>query len=88
MNARTNYVVHFIVAALFFFCGSVAFAIPKAAEYEDAPVTTGADATRPRLSSAKQVKHQVSGKSKKISKTKPVKTAKPTKKTRTVSGKK
>ncbi|WP_301102707.1 hypothetical protein [Propionivibrio sp.] len=70
MPLLTRSLLHFLVTAAFS-CGSVAsLAMPKAAEHEDAPVSSGVNAARPRHSTAKPVK-------------KPVNSAKPVKKSRT-----
>lgn len=50
-------------AACFAFCSVSAHATPKAAEHENAPVTSGADVARPKIST-KQAKVQVIGKKK------------------------
>lgn len=52
-------------AALIVFCAA-SLAMPKAAENEDAPVTTGADVARPRHS-AKPAKKTVAGKARRSS---------------------
>ena len=44
-----------LAAATLAFCSLAAYATPKAAEYEDAPVTIGADVARPKPS-AKLIK--------------------------------
>jgi hypothetical protein len=48
-------------AACLAFCSVSAHATPKAAEHENAPVTSGADVARPKIS-AKPAKPQVTGK--------------------------
>jgi len=62
-------------------------ATPKAAEHEDAPVTTGVDVVRPKIS-AKPAKQQVAGKTRPTPKGKSVHAAKPAKTSRAIQGKK
>jgi len=79
MKLLTKRLLHWLVAAMLSICTVASLAIPKAAEHEDAPVTTGADVAKPMLST-KPAKQQVTVKPKKATKGKPVNTAKPTKK--------
>jgi hypothetical protein len=79
MKLLTKRPLHWLAAATFAFCSMASLATPKAAEHEDAPVTTGADVAKPMLS-AKPAKQQVTVKPKKATKGKPVNTAKPAKK--------
>jgi len=50
MTSRTPPLLPLLVAAVFACCSLNAQAIPKAAEQEGAPVTTGADVMRPKPS--------------------------------------
>ena len=63
------------MAIFFAAAGTAVFAIPKAAEHEDAPVTTGSDVARPRLSTH-SAKAPVSGKTRSAVKGKAPHTAK------------
>jgi len=50
MTSRNTRLLPVLVATFFACCTLNAQAIPKAAEHEDAPVTTGADVVRPKPS--------------------------------------
>jgi len=50
MTSRNIRLLPILVATFFACCSLNAQAIPKAAEQEDAPVTTGADVVRPKPS--------------------------------------
>jgi hypothetical protein len=81
MKTRTrslpNVLLQLLIAAALV-CGSAAaLAMPKAAEHEDAPVTSGANAARPKHSSTAAVKPPAAGKAKPAGKA-----AKPGKSTR------
>jgi hypothetical protein len=84
MKPRTNKVPHFLIAAAFCFFSVASHATPKAAEHEDAPVTSGANVARPKHSTT-PAKQQATGKHKKAAKGK---SARSTKKTGAVSRKK
>jgi hypothetical protein len=87
MKSRTKKVQNFLFAAAFSLFSVASLATPKAAEHEDAPVTSGANVARPKHSTT-PAKQQASGKHKKAAKGKPAKSARSTKKTGAVSGKK
>jgi hypothetical protein len=87
MKSRTNNVPHFLFAAAFCFYSVASLATPKAAEHEDAPVTSGAHVARPKHSTT-PAKQQASGKHKNAGKGKPAKSSRSSKKTDAVSGKK
>jgi len=87
MKSRSKEVLHFFIAAAFCFFSMASLATPKAAEHEDAPVTTGAYAARPKHSTL-PAKQQASVKHKNAAKGKPAKSARSTNKTRAASGKK
>ena len=61
MTCRHTHFLPILVAAVFACCSLSAQAIPKAAEHEDAPVTTGADVLRPKPST-KAVVQKMAGK--------------------------
>jgi len=87
MKFRTKKMPHFLFAAACCFLSMASLATPKAAEHEDAPVTSGANVARPKHSTT-PAKQQASGKNKNAGKGKPAKSARSTKKTGVVSGKK
>ncbi len=87
MKSRTNNVLHVIVAVSFCVFSVASLATPKAAEHEDAPVTIGANVARPKHSTT-PAKQQASGKHKKAVIGKPAKSARSSKKTGAISGKK
>ena len=87
MKSRSKEVLHIFVAAAFCFFSMASLATPKAAEHEDAPVTTGANAARPKHSTL-PAKQQASRNNKNATKGKPAKSARSTNKTRAASGKK
>lgn len=75
MKRCPQQLIPMLVAAAFAFGGSAAQATPKAAEQEDAPVTTGADVARPKPSAkpmAKTATKKVAGKSARPAKVKAV----------------
>jgi hypothetical protein len=79
MKPRTSKVPHFLFAVAFCFFSAASLATPKAAEHEDAPVTTGANVARPKHSTT-PAKQQASVKHKNAAKGKPVKSTRATKK--------
>lgn len=81
MELKAISVARLLLAASFLFFSVTVQATPKAAEHEDAPVSMGADAVRPKIS-AKPAKQQVAGKARPTPKGKPVHAAKPPKTTR------
>ena len=87
MKSRIKKLLHVLFAATFCFFSVASHATPKAAEDEDAPVTTGANVARPKHSTT-PAKQQASGKHKNSAKGKPAKSARSTKKTGAVSAKK
>ncbi|MBL0168690.1 MAG: hypothetical protein IPP85_16925 [Propionivibrio sp.] len=60
MKSRTRKVLHYLFAAAFGFFSVATLATPKAAEHEDAPVTSGANVARPKHSTT-PAKQQVTG---------------------------
>jgi hypothetical protein len=79
MHTLTRNLLSLIAAASFGFGSASALAMPKAAEHEDAPVTSGVNATRPKHSST-AAKPPVVAKAKPASKAKPAgKAGKPAK---------
>jgi len=87
MKSLTSTVLHFLIAATLCFFSVASLAIPKAAEHEDAPVTTGANVARPKHSTT-PANQQASGKNKKATIGKPAKSGRSTKKSAAVTGKK
>ena len=87
MKSRTRKVLHYLFAAAFSLFSVASLATPKAAEHEDAPVTSGANVARPKHS-ATTAKQQASGKHKNAAKGKPAKSAGSTKKTGALSARK
>ena len=75
MTSRPPRFLPILVAAVFACCSLSAQAIPKAAEHEDTPVTTGADVLRPKPSTKAIVHKQVGKKSKSAVKGKSDKTS-------------
>ena len=67
MNTRIRSLAKLIVAAVFCCTSAAALAMPKAAEHENAEVTSGVDAARPKHSSAKP--SPVTSKAKPVKKT-------------------
>jgi len=63
MTSRTPRLLPLLVTAVFACCSLNAQAIPKAAEQEDAPVTTGADVLRPKPSTRAVVQKKATKKS-------------------------
>lgn len=53
MKTRSSSVASAMIATVFFCTSAAALAMPKAAEDESAPVSSGANAARPKHSSAK-----------------------------------
>jgi len=88
MKFRITSVIYLFLAATFAICSAAAHATPKAAEHENAPVSTGADVARPKISSAKPAKQPVTGKAKPVSKKKTVHAAKPPVTTKPMPGRK
>jgi hypothetical protein len=86
MKTPTKGALHLLVAATLAFCSLPSLAMPKAAENEEAPVTTIADVARPRLS-AKPAKRQMTVKSKKAAKRKAATAGKPSRKAKAVKAK-
>jgi hypothetical protein len=92
LNARLNMKIpikgalQLLVVATLAVCSLASLAMPKAAENEDAPVTTIADVARPRLS-AKPAKRQMTVKSKKAAKRKAASAGKPSRKAKAVKAK-
>lgn len=86
MKSRTRKVLHYLFAAAFGFFSVATLATPKAAEHEDAPVTSGANVARPKHSTT-PAKQQVTGKHKNAAKGKAAKSAGSTKKTGALSAK-
>ena len=82
MKSRTSSLLSLFVALFFSFYCAASLAIPKVAEDENAPVTTGADVAKPKLAT-KSTKPQTAEKNKKTSTKKPAKTSKPAKKSKT-----
>lgn len=78
--------LYMLVAAVFSFFSVESFAIPKAAEHEDAQVTTGADVARPKRSVV-PTKPPATVKSKRGTKGKHVNAAKSPKKAKSVRAK-
>jgi len=87
MKSRKNNLLHFLVAAAFCFISVASLATPKAAEHEDAPVTTGANVARPKHSTT-PANQQASGNNKNATIGKPAKSGRSTKKSAAVTGKK
>jgi hypothetical protein len=85
MKLKAIKLARFLLAASFLFFSVTVQAAPKAAEHEDAPVTTGADVARPKMS-AKPAKQHVTGKARPTPKRKPVHAAKPPQKSRAFQG--
>lgn len=83
MKPRMTNMLSLFVALLFSFYCATSLAMPKVAEDENAPVTTGADVTKPKLS-AKSAKPKTVEKHKKTTSKKSTKAGKPTKKTKAV----
>ena len=77
MKFKTNQLLPWLVAAAVSVLSGTALATPKAAEHEDAPVTLGADVTKPKLStkSAKPAKQKVAKKARPAAKSKARKNA-------------
>jgi hypothetical protein len=71
MTSRYIYIHPFLAAIVFASCSLSAQAMPKAAEHEDAPVTTSADVMHPKRSTramvqkkaSKEARHSVNKKS-------------------------
>jgi len=75
MTCRHSHFLPILVAAVLACCSLSAQAIPKVAEHEDAPVTTGADVLRPKPSTKAVVQKKASKKSGHVLKTKSAKIA-------------
>ena len=80
-------VLKLLPALIFSACCTVSHAIPKAAEDENSPVTTGADVAKP-TPSKKQAKPAAVEKSKKSTGKKSAKSGKPAPKSKTTRSKK
>ncbi len=87
MKLQTTRLMKLLAAVLFATYCNTSQAIPKAAEDENAPVTTGADVAKPSHSK-KQTPQSATEKSKKANPKKPTKPGKTAHKTKTPRGKK